>query len=161
MNIWCRGSLTRNPYVRTAFRVARIPREIVRHQTLIQSIGTTKRIVSADPQAHVIGGEPVTHAEINVAEQILVNPSRRIVEELLEHATERPPLERVRKLAREAGGMMGAHEAGRLPVANLSGLRAWADVLVQQFLDDAPPPDPSFGALELKIVPPFGQSGGE
>lgn len=157
-NIWRRGSLTKNPYKRTAFRVARVPRDVVRHRTIVQLIGQTKRIVSADTQAHTIGGEPVSEAELNAAEQILLDPRQRIVEELLEHATERPRLERVHRLAREAVAAMAAEDTGRLPVTNLRGLQSWAQALVQEYMDGVLGADPSFGALELDLVPPFGRS---
>ena len=68
MNVWRRGSLNKNPYARTAFRLARVPRETTRHRVMVQLIGRTKRIVSLDPKAHSIGGKPVTEAEINSAE---------------------------------------------------------------------------------------------
>src|SRR4051812_33324190 len=101
MNVWRRGSPTVNPYDRTAFAVARVPREVTRHRTLVQLLGKARQVVRADPQAHVLPGGPVTESEINAAEQILFAPQKRIVEELLTHATEVPPLERVRQLARE------------------------------------------------------------
>jgi hypothetical protein len=33
--------------------------------------------------------------------------------------------------------------------------------MARQFLDSIPGPDPSFGALELDFVPPFGRPGEE
>lgn len=156
MNVWRRGSLTQNPYARTAFRVARVPREVVRHRTVVELIVQTRQLVGADPKAHTIGGRPVDLAEINAAEQVLLDPRKRILEELLEHATERPPLQRVRKLAREAAEAMASDGGGRLAVTNLSGLEPWVGRLVRQFLDGLPAPDPSFGALEMDVPPPFG-----
>jgi hypothetical protein len=158
MNIWRRESLSKNPYWRTAFLVTRVPREEVRRRTIVRTIGDTRRIVAADPLAHVIGDKPVTIEEINAAEQILLNPKQRILEELLEHTSEKLPLEDVRQLAREAGAALSAQSMEQLPVTNLEGLRAWAEVLVREFLQSVPGPDPSFGALELGLVPPFGQT---
>jgi hypothetical protein len=100
----------------------------------------------------------VSEAELNAAEQILLDPRQRIVEELLEHATERPRLERVHRLAREAVAAMAAEDTGRLPVTNLRGLQSWAQALVQEYMDGVLGADPSFGALELDLVPPFGRS---
>jgi hypothetical protein len=161
MSVWRRGSLSKNPYRRTAFRVARVPREVARHRTIVELIGRTKRIVHTMPQEHVIDGKQVTLTEVNTAEQILLDPKQRILEELLEHAIEKPPLERVRKLAAEAAHAMSIEKTEQLPITNLTALQAWAGDLVQKFLEDAPGPDPSFGALELDIIPPFGSAGDE
>ena len=163
VNVWRRGSLTRNPYLRTAFRVARVPRETVKHKTIVALIGNTQQVVSADKQAHKILGEPVTEAQVNAAEQILLDAGQRILEELLEHATERPPLETVRKLARKAAEAMAVEQGSSLasPVTNLSGLESWDQAVVREFLERSPGPDPSFGALELDVVPPFGRAAEE
>src|SRR6266542_4006140 len=112
MNVWHRGSLTENPYYRTAFRVGRVPRDVVRHRTVVQLLGQTRRIVAADPQAHTVRGEPVTDAMLNAAEQVLLDAKQRIVEELLEHAAEEPPLDRVRQLARQAAAALAADDDG-------------------------------------------------
>src|SRR5262245_29141706 len=102
MNIWRRGPLTRNPYARTAFRVARAPRDTVRHRTIVQLIGRTRRIVTTNAQMHLVCGQPVSEAELNAAADILLKPQERILEELLEHAAERPRFEQAQKLARRA-----------------------------------------------------------
>ncbi len=161
MNVWRRGSLTENPYYRTAFRVGRVPRDVVRHRTVVQLLGQTRRIVAADPQAHTVHSEPVTDAMLNAAEQVLLDPKQRIVEELLEHAPEEPPLERVRQLAQQAAALLAADDDGPPVPGNLEVLRPWAGALVEQFLEAVPGPDPSFGALELDLVPPFGRPGEE
>lgn len=158
MNLWRRGSLTRNPYHRTAFAVAQVPREVVRHSILVKLLGQTRRIVNADPQAHTIQGEPVTGAEINAAEQILLDPRQRIVEELLVHATEKPPLEQVRQLAREVAEAMSVGSEA-VPVTNIAAFEGLAQYLVARFLAGAPSAELSFGALELDLVPPFGRPG--
>ena len=158
MNIWRRTSLTENPYYRTAFRLARVPREVVRHKLIVQIIGQTRRTVCADPQAHVVAGEPVTEAMINAAEAILLDPQKRIAEELLEHAAEKPALEPVRKLLAEVDAALAGDEADTLPVVNLDALRPWTTSLVRQFLSTQSVPDPSFGARELELIPPFGRT---
>ena len=154
MNPWRRGPLTRNPYHRTPFRVARVPREITRRRTMLQLINQTENLLG---KGHDIDNEPVSQAELNAMTQILLDARQRIVAELLEHATEKPPLERVRKLAREvAMAMTPEPEVAPLPITNLRVLDLWAQHLAHQFLDQMPMPDPSFGATELMLVPPFG-----
>jgi hypothetical protein len=55
---------------------------------------------------------------------------------------------------------MAAAEEERLAVTNLKGLGPWTGHLVRQFLDLQPDLDPSFGGIELGVVPPFGPLGG-
>lgn len=157
MNIWRRGPLDKNPYRRTAFRVARVQREIVQHRRLVQLIGQTK-LIAQDPRAHLIGGEAVSLAEINAAVQVLLDAKLRIAEELLEHATERPPMDALRKLAREASEAL-LYESKEMATSNYDGLQIWVQDLVQQYLETTLPASPSFGALELTLVPPFGRAG--
>jgi len=159
-NLWTRYPLTHNPYYRTAFRLAGVPRETTSRRTLVMLIGQTRQMVRAAAQAHTVHGTPVSDAELNPAEAILLDPKQRISEELLTHATERLPLDLVRKLAQEAAAALQAEGAGRLPVDNLSGLQGWTRSLAQQFLEQTPAPPPSLGALELTVVPPFGQPAG-
>ncbi|MGE0129089.1 MAG: hypothetical protein AB7U82_13505 [Blastocatellales bacterium] len=162
MNIWRRGLLTQNPYYRTPFRIARVPREITRHRTIVKLIGDTRQLVNRDPQSHRINGSPVTDAEINAAEPALTDPKRRIIEELLEHAAEEPPLGPVRKLAQEVAEAMAVDSPERPSetwmVNDLGALQGLATSLIRQFLEQAPQHSPSFGALELEIVPPFGRA---
>jgi len=155
MSLWRRGPLDRNPYVRNAFRVARVPREVTRHRILVQLIEETKR-VARDPEAHRITGQPVTDTEINAAEQMLLDARQRIAEELLAHAAERPPLDEVRKRAREAAKLLAGEEPGKLVLENVRALEGAFTALVREFLAAGPGPDPSFGALELNLPPPFG-----
>src|SRR5947209_4791003 len=158
MNIWRRGSLLENPYYRTAFRVARVPPEVAKHATLVKLIGQTRQLIGGDPQAHTIQGQPVTAADVNVAESILLDARQRIAAELLEHTTEHPPLDQVRQLAQEVGAALAPADAGPLPATNLTGLYGWGDCLVRQLT--AGTAGASFGALELGLVPPYGRRGG-
>lgn len=161
MSIWNRGPITVNPYLRTAFRVTRVPREVVRHRTIAQLVSQTRQVVAADPRAHAIKGQPVAMTEINAAEEVLSDPGQRILEELLHHSEERLPVARMRKLLREVTREMTPQPESELPISNLSGLRPWARKLLCDFLSQAPGPDPSFGALETDLVPPFGRPGDE
>ena len=85
MNPWRNGSVLRNPYHATAFRVARLPVQIARHRAVVQYLRDTMRFISSRPGEHAIAGEPVTEAILNQAEQVLLDARQRIVEELLEH----------------------------------------------------------------------------
>ncbi len=156
MNIWRRGSLSKNPYYRTAFCVARVSCETTRHRTIVQLIGQTRRIVNTNLQAHMIKAEPVSDAEINTAEQILLDPKQRIVEELLQHTTEKPPLARIHRLVKKVTESMTSENIEQLPVTNFGGLQTWARSLVHQFINGKSDTKSSFGAFELNVAPPFG-----
>jgi hypothetical protein len=153
MSIWLRGSLLVNPYYRTAFRVARVPREIVRHRTVVQLIGQTRQLPEG---GHSIAGEPVRPSEVNAAEQVLLDPVLRVLEELIEHATEKPPVERLRKLQREATAAMAPPPEALDGKPDWTVLKSLGQVCIEEFLRTAPRSDASFGALELETPPPFG-----
>ena len=98
-----------------------------------------------------------TEAEINAAEQILSDPKQRILEELRVHSAEKLPLDGVRNLVQELTQAMSNQNHGPLPITNLEGLRPWAKQWLKEFASGLPPMDPSFGALELRPIPPFGR----
>ena len=157
MDIWKRFPLEQNPYYWNAFRVTRVPREVIRRKTMGQLIDQTRRVIKTDPQAHTILGEPVSNAKLIAAEQILLNPTQRILEELLEHAVEKPPLEHIRLLAGEIERYFSSDSQPTGGTVSMEWLRPWAFGLLKQVLTEASTPDPSFGALELALIPPFGQ----
>jgi hypothetical protein len=157
LNIWRRGSLLDNPYHRTAFRIARVPPEIIRRSTLVTMLGQTRRLVRGAPDAHVILGQPVTEADLNAADTILLDAKQRMLEELLEHTEEQIPLDQVRQVQSEVMSAMADPSSGPLVVENLAAVRAWVEVMLREFLAQSPTGHPSFGALELELVSPFGR----
>jgi hypothetical protein len=159
MNIWRRQPIDRNPYVRNAFRVARVGRDVVRLPVLVQRINQTRQIAAAGK--HTIAGNPVSLEEVNEAAQILSAAPRRIAEELLEHEPERMPLERLRKLAQEAAEHLDCGTSEPPAIVNCADLQPLAQAVVKEFLRAMPGSDPSFGALELLIPPPFGWADNE
>ena len=153
MGIWSgSGELARNPYHYNAFRVARVSREVVRSALVAQIVHETQQEVDAG--VHSIGGTPVTAEELNDAQQLLGTASGRLTAELLEHANERLPLDGLRELLREAAAQ--APEAADLPRPDV-----WALECIRRFLSEIERPDACFGATELEIVPPFGESRGD
>ncbi len=156
MSIWRKGPIDHNPYYRTAFRIGRVGREIVRHKTLVQQIGQTRRIVKTAPEHHVINGRTVTDAELNSAEKILLDPRQRLAEELLHHATEILPLKHLKQLAEEANGLLAAMAAEPPEVQDFTWLDALQSDLCERFLDGERLTEITAGSLELEIIPPFG-----
>jgi hypothetical protein len=154
MNVWRRGLLVENPYVRTAFRVARVPREITRRQTLVQYIGQTRAMLGADPQSHVIRGTAVTQQELNRAEAILLSAEDRILEELLTHAAESLRLRRIRQLIQEATEVMAPDQESSGPPDRRALARILRE-LIRLYLCQAQGAQAEFGALELELPAPF------
>jgi hypothetical protein len=161
MNVWRRGSVTENPYTRTPFRVAIMTKEVTRRATIVQYIEGARAVVNADPEAHKVGGKAVTLEEINQAEAILLSPEKRILEDLLSHAPEVLPLERVRQLAKkvEEAIVLDTQAAGASP--DRETLETLLHDLITRYLDSTNPAEPWFGALETAPVPPFGEQGKE
>jgi hypothetical protein len=137
--------------------VARVPCEITRRPTMVQLLRQTGNLIDTDPEAHTVNGKPVTRAELNAVGQILLDPEKRIVEELLEHASESLSLVHVRKLLAEVVEAMSVASSGSLSFINSRQLNEWINFLLKEFLDEVPAVGPSFGALELEIIPPFGR----
>lgn len=154
-NPWRPRPVTQNPYYRTAFRVARVRRDMVDRVTIAQRIGQTRNLVQ-DPQAHTICGISVKPSEIHAAEKVLLSPDSRVLEELLEHAPEEPPLEEVRELADQVRRSAPVSD-DPLVVTNLDGLLPWVKQLALKQVEESPPLDPWLGAAELSLTPPFGQ----
>lgn len=157
MKIWRHGNITNNPYQRTAFRVTRVPREVTRRRTIAHLIMQTKRMVKADPRSHIVEGKPVTLAEINKAEAVVLDVRKRILEEMMAHGREIPPLQRLEELTRKALDMIQyERKAESKDLVNHKALRVVLQDLIQLYLNDVQAPEPCFGALELTLFPPFG-----
>jgi hypothetical protein len=155
MNIWRRGPLTENPYVRPAFRVVKAPREAMRRPTLARLIQQAKQVASSTPSARSIKGRPVTPEEVNAAEAILLKPELRILEELLMHSTEVPSVKRLRELSRKATEAIRG-SAAQSPSPDTQALGHLMKDFMIHHIDHTTPADPLFGAAELNPPPPFG-----
>ncbi len=156
VNPWRRGPVTVNPYRQNAFRIARVTREMVQQRTLVQRVTETRNIIRTDAMAHTVGGEPVTHEQLNTAERTLLTPEERILEELLQHRAERPPVSHIRKLLTQLTESSDDQASSSDGVRNHRLFELLMNHLVLRFLDTVESPDPSFGAMELSIDPPFG-----
>lgn len=155
MNPWRRGPVTTNPYARTAFRVAGVSRDVVRHRSLVQRLAETRNVIHSDPAAHVIGCRPVTPEEINAAEEVLLDPKRRVTEELFHHAREELAVAPLRELIRRCEETV-ASDARSLEQGRCAALKSLATHLQGLYLEQAGGADPFLGALETGLVPPFG-----
>jgi hypothetical protein len=155
-NPWRRGPVTTNPYWQSAFRITRTAREITQQRTLVQRITETRSILRTNPAAHTVQGKSVTQEQLNAAEKTLLDPQTRILEELLHHRTERPPLDQIRRLL----GELTPSPDDQTPRTDGFSCPLLVELLmnhlVSRFLETVEAPHPSFGASELLISPPFG-----
>ena len=157
MNIWMRGPVTQNPYVRTAFRVAMLPREVVRRPSLVKRIAASRNLVAAAPGTNSIRGVPVTLEEMSAAETTLLKPEDRILEELLVHETESRDLRKVRALLAEVREAMSVPDDAPVSVRP-DALRPFVRELEKQAFDQLPAVESGLGSLETGITPPFGET---
>jgi hypothetical protein len=160
MNVWRRKLISQNPYLRNAFRVAMMPREATERVRIAEYLGEARDIVSADAQAHRIGGTAVTPEEINQAEAVLMAPEERILEELLVHSTEALSLDRLRQLdGRAAEAMTPRSEAVSVGIRP-EALTVLLHDLVSMSTEQLPKSEPWLGALETGLTAPFGPQEG-
>ncbi len=153
---WKRKRVTQNPYHRTAFRVARVPREIVRYKVVSMMISQTNQVVNTDASVHAINGAGVDPAELNWASSILLDPQARILEELIHHSAEKPETSHLKSLSEELRASWQTENQDGAQRVNLGALRQWLPELAVQALEKTGRADPLFGAGELNLVPPFG-----
>jgi len=156
MKIWNIESITINPYHKTAFKIARVSREIENHRAMVQLIGQTKRIIKHDPKSHQVNNQPVNESQINKAESILLNPKKRIIEELLFHATESQPINHVTKSYSDIKKLLNINKDSNFLLQNTQFLKSFGKYFATRFVEEKQLPHLSFGALEMRIVPPFG-----
>jgi hypothetical protein len=156
MNIWLKGSVRTNPYYRTAFRIAKVDREVVRHKTLVQLIGQTRRVIRTVHDYHRISGVAVTDAELNAAEKILLDPKQRLAEELLHHAAH-PPMDRqLREMAEKVVAVLTKIAEQSPEPVDVSWLNELIAYYRERFVNEQRPIEQTTGLLELEIVPPLG-----
>lgn len=157
MNLWRQGPLNRNPYRATAFRLTRVPREVVDRSMVVELVGQTRQTSHADPSAHTVDGHPVSESDLNQAELVVLDPQRRLLEELLEHPLDGVGADRFSDLAREAARLMAGDPTAPLGWTGGKALAEWTTEFGCRFLAQAEPSDPTFGSAELDLVPPWGR----
>ena len=100
-NPWIKSKITVSPYPRTAFKVLGIDCHTVSPREIRRCIEDRKLAVERVPGVFKLGNEDLTRADITRAGEILADPNRRIVEELLEHRPEKPQLEEIERLKKK------------------------------------------------------------
>ena len=159
MSIWRRGPLDKNPYYRTAFRVARVPRDTLDRAMIVELVSQTRQLAEFSPEAVAIQGQPVSENELNQAEITLLDPKRRILEELLEHPVKLLGSDLHAPLNQDAKRLMAVEEASHLAPTNSQVFVSW--ILEECFPAGCSSSSTgcSFGGAELNLPPPWGGGG--
>jgi hypothetical protein len=153
-NIWRKGSLTTNPYHETAFQVLGITRDVISLAEIAQRVEERRQAVESMPSFYTLGERDLAPTDISSARQILFDPTRRILEELLEHKAECLQVDEIERLQ------------NRLPMPDwpeeVPAPRHLAFLLrvVQEFaleiLKSLPPVEVPAFPVDLTPIPPFG-----
>jgi hypothetical protein len=159
MQLWRRGSLRRNPYYETAFRLARVPSEVTDPALVAEIISQTRQLMEADPAAHKVLGETVGASAVNQAELILLDPVKRSLEEIIEPAEPSGDPDTMSGLQREAAALLEP-KPGPVRLTNPALFarwfgQVWAEARLGESVSDG-----ALGVSELEIIAPWGPPGG-
>jgi hypothetical protein len=152
-NIFRREDLALSPYRRTAFKALGLTANQVDRASIVHAAEARRQAVTHVPGYHQLGGRPLTLADINRAEEALLDPNRRVIEELLEHAPEQPVVDQLQVMASrlEAPDWPVPFRAPRQP-----GILALvAQELVRNQLLALPSPDLPPFPIDTSPIPPF------
>lgn len=157
LNLWRRGPLNRNPYRHTAFRLARVPREIADRAMVVELVAQVRQVSEMDPESHRVDGRPVSASEVNQAELTLLDPQKRVLEELLEHGFPSVARDRLAALANEAASRLSPSDNSPRPWIRTEAMSAWlADAFAEDVSRD-PGVSSRVGAAEVDLIPPWGR----
>jgi hypothetical protein len=152
-NIWKRGSIARNPYHETAFKALGLTPEVTSRAAIASRVEERLRAVRRVPGFYALGERDLTEADVLEARRILFDPTRRILEELLEHKREAPELEELERFRKRL------EMPPPVPAAppNVVFLRRAVQALARACLNDRQlvevPPHP----VDPDPIPPFGR----
>lgn len=163
MNLWRRSPIDTNPYRRTAFRVARLPREMMDRSAVVESVAQVRQLQELDPEAHRLDGTVVGASLLNEAELILLDPRKRLLEEFLEHPDEtagnRAGHEGViRSLCAEGLALLEVPGGSSGTWSNWVTVNAWIREVARSHLSESFGSEISLGAAELELASPWGKS---
>ncbi len=154
INIWKKSSLTTNPYRETAFQALGITRDVVSRAEIGRQIEERRQAIKNVPGYFLLNSRPLTQTDITNAREILFNPTRRILEELLEHKPEHPQVEEIERL-RERLPKPDWPQEIPMPV-RLAFLVPVILDFARQYLENLPPLEVPPFPIDLTFIPPFG-----
>ncbi len=153
-NIWKKGPLTTNPYYETAFQTLGITRDVTSRAEIRQRVEERRQAVRAVPGFYTLGERALAETDVTRASQILSEPTRRILEELLEHKPERLQVDEIERL-RDKLKMPDWSEELPAP-RHLKFLLRVVQELVLEYLKNLPPVENPPFPVDVNPIPPFG-----
>jgi hypothetical protein len=155
ISIWKRASVTINPYRVTAFKALGLlmNTEVLSPADIDGIAGQQKNTIRDNPGIYKFGEEFLEEKHITQALEILLDPTRRILEELLEHQPEALPtdeLERFKQRLPRPAWPDAPPEA-----ENLSFVLRVVQDLARQFAGELPPLYPSPFPVDLTPLAAF------
>lgn len=153
-NIWLRGSIQTNPYDETAFQVLGISRDVVSRLEIGQKVEERRQAVRLMPGFYRLGARPLTDPDITQAAQILADPTRRMLEELLAHKPETLPVEELERLQTRLPQPDWPEELP--PPRHLQFLVRVIQEMALDYLSKLPPVTAPPYPVNLDTIPPFG-----
>lgn len=153
-NIWLRGSIQTNPYDETAFQALGINRDVVARLEIGQRVEERRQAARLMPGFYRLGERPLTDPDVTQAAQILADPTRRILEELLVHKPEALPLEELERLQTRLPQPDWPEELP--PPRHLQFLVRVIQEMALDTLAQLPPVGVPPYPVNLDTIPPFG-----
>lgn len=152
-NIWKKGSLKINPYYETAFQVLGITRDVTSRTEIGQRVEERRQAVRNVSGFYTLGERALTETDITNASQILSDPTRRILEELLEHKPEQLPTEEIERIQARLNIPDWPEKP---PPRHLKFLLRVVQELALEYLQNLPPIEVPPFPVNVNPIPPFG-----
>lgn len=115
--------------------------------------GQQKNTIRDNPGIYRFGDESLEEEHITKALEILLNPTRRILEELLEHPPETLPTDELERFKQRF--QLPSWPDSPPEAENLSFLLRVVQDLACQFINELPPVNPSPFPVDLTPLAPF------
>lgn len=159
MDLWKKGTITTNPYRETAFQALGISTAVVSRAEIGRKLEERRQAARNVPGHFCLGDRPLTQTDITTAREILFDPTRRILEELLEHRPEKPRVEDIEQF-REHLDKQTRTEGFPMEPGLFSLAPRIIDMAVE-LMENLPPAEVPPPALDVTLIPPFGHPGSE
>ncbi len=154
MDTWKKGTVTTNPYKETAFKALGISTGVVSRAEIGRRIEERRQAVRSVPGHFRLGSRPLTQTDITNAGEILFNPTRRILEELLEHRPEKPRVRDIQRFREYLDKQNWSEEFP--PPPGLLSLAPFIIGIALQLLESLAPVDVPPPPVEVELIPPYG-----
>jgi hypothetical protein len=155
-NLWRRRPLTENPYDWTAFQIVDLSPDVVGRRAINATVANARKVLQALPGQRRIAGKAIDQADLTAASQILTDPNKRLIEELLEHHPEEPQTAELQRF-QSILTLTDATASNALPIRHLRFLQLLILSLLEAATAQLPPVHLPLPTEDPTHVPPFRQ----